>query len=54
MTVGQHLVEHEILGIAAVKKGDGIISFYINGVKVAQLDSSGNFKITGDFYGNLI
>ena len=49
MTVVEHIVEHEILGLASVKKGDGVIDFYINGVKVAQLTSSGNFKIAGGF-----
>jgi hypothetical protein len=50
MTVPKHIKEHEMLGIAAVKKGDGTIEFYIEGTKVAELDTSGNFKIGGDFY----
>ena len=49
MTVGKHIVEHEILGIASVKKGDGFIGFYVDGTLVAKLLSNGDFKITGDF-----
>lgn len=49
MSVPKHIKEHEMLGIAAVKKGDNTIDLYVGGTKVAELDANGNFKITGDF-----